>query len=270
MVTATVKKYKSTIISIVIHLIILFLLFKNFKKEIFVNPNYFLPTSTVGYQVELIHADTNQQLKTTNQQTQDLTGQVNTNNLSTTKSVDIKLKSTSEKVVKQQQQLKHKQAKKLNSQVLKNTIINNSNNMNRNQVGVAMTNKNQVNIVASSPNNMHLNQVGDGGSVNSSTNGTGVKADKFDFRVIQYGRDAADAIQQNIVVPPKLANQYFTYRAFIRLNHNMQYESMVLVKSTGNADMDKIIAHALRETIYPPLPPGADFDQYKNIDFTIK
>ena len=141
--------------------------------------------------------------------------------------------------------------------------------VNKEQHGVAMTNKNQALIMASAPTGTS-NQIGDGGQTNSSTNGTGTRAGKFDFRIIEYGRDAAYAINQNIVVPSAYQNIPVKYRAFVTLDQNMQFESMHLVLSTGSSEFDRNIASALRQTVYPPLPPNADWQQFHNIDFTIK
>lgn len=249
----------------------------NFKNQITFDPNLFRPTSTIGYQVELVHTE-----DTKSQEPQSPTppNEKPTIEAPKVEQADVKIKQTtpSKAIAKKQvtpkpekQKAQIVETKKVKAQKEKAKTPTQINTADHNQDGVIMTDKNQDNIVSSAPKAQDNNQqVGDGGTVNSSTNGMGTQSGTFDFRVIQYGRDAADAIKQNIVVPPNLANQYFTYRAFIRLNKNMEYESMVLVKSTGNAQLDKNIAKALRQTIYPPLPPGANFDQYKNIDFTVK
>jgi hypothetical protein len=122
-------------------------------------------------------------------------------------------------------------------------------------------------IVTSKPNS--TDQIGAGDNFNSSTNGSGNESGEFDFRIIQYGRQTALAITQNIVTPENYRYTPITYRAFIRLNHNMQFEYMQLIKSTGDRQYDNNISHALRQTIYPPLPPNADWNRYHNIDFRI-
>ena len=130
-----------------------------------------------------------------------------------------------------------------------------------------MTNKNQQTIAASAPTG---DTVGDGGETNSSTDGDGNQSGAFDFRVIEYGRDAAYAINQNIVIPEAYKYTHVTYRAYVILDHNMQFQQMKMIKSTGNAQFDANIARALSQTVYPPLPQGADWHQFHNIDFTIK
>lgn len=113
------------------------------------------------------------------------------------------------------------------------------------------------------------NTPGSGDAENSSTNGDGNQSAEFDFRVIEYGREAAYAINQNIVIPDAYKYTHVTYRAFVTLDRNMQFQKMQMVQSTGNAEFDSNIAKALQQTVYPPLPSGANWNQYKNIDFTI-
>lgn len=114
-----------------------------------------------------------------------------------------------------------------------------------------------------------INQPGSGSQIDSSTDGSGTNAGVFDVRLIEYGEEAAYAINQNIVVPNGYQYVHVTYRAFVVLDHNMVFQNMQVVKSTGNKEYDKNIAKALRETIYPPLPPGASWSDFHNIDFTI-
>lgn len=124
-------------------------------------------------------------------------------------------------------------------------------------------------IVAASAPIIDYTQQGAGDKINASTDGNGNQVGQFDLRRIEYGRAAAAAIRQNIVAPPGFEGTSLPYRAFIELDQNMQFVRMELVQSTGNPEFDANIAKALRETIYPPLPPGADWRMYHNIDFTI-
>ncbi|MDQ5921463.1 MAG: TonB terminal [Pseudomonadota bacterium] len=124
-------------------------------------------------------------------------------------------------------------------------------------------------IVAASAPIVDKSKLGAGDSVDSSTNGDGTQSSGFDFRVIEYGREAAYAINQNIVVPDQYRYTHVSYRAFIMLDRNMQFQDMQLIKSTGNPEFDDNIARALRQTVYPPLPDGADWNRFHNIDFTI-
>jgi TonB family protein len=103
----------------------------------------------------------------------------------------------------------------------------------------------------------------------SSSNGTGQESAPFDLRLIEYGQQAAAAIRANIVQPKPYQNQYIKFRAFVTLDKNMQFQKVQIIKSTGNSEFDANIVQALRQTIYPPLPSGADWRAYHEIDFTI-
>ena len=124
-------------------------------------------------------------------------------------------------------------------------------------------------IVAASAPIVDYTRQGAGDSIDASTNGSGNKSAAFDLRRVEYGRAAAYAIRQNIVTPPGYEGTSLPYRAFVTLDQNMQFVKMQLIQSTGDAQFDANIAKALRDTVYPPLPPGADWNVYHNIDFTI-
>jgi hypothetical protein len=124
-------------------------------------------------------------------------------------------------------------------------------------------------IVAASAPIVDYTKEGAGDKIDASTDGNGTKTAAFDLRRVEYGRAAAYAIRQNIVPPPGYEGTVLPYRAFVTLDENMQFVKMQVVQSTGDPQFDINIAKALRETIYPPLPPGADWHYYHNIDFTI-
>ena len=110
---------------------------------------------------------------------------------------------------------------------------------------------------------------GSGDKIDASTDGNGTQSGVFDLRRVEYGQKVAYAVRQNIVPPPGYNGTVLPYRAYVTLDQNMQFVKMQVVQSTGDTKFDINIAKALRETIYPPLPAGADWRYYHNIDFTI-
>ena len=294
--TSKLKKRRGIIFSILLHLLLLIGAFHTFDQD------RALPTSTVGYQVDLVHtedttpppspatppvtppvanpksvaaASTLDSKADVNLKSQDAKKKTLTpEELEKQRLAEAKAKAEKEALRKQRADARkereaaraeQRQMQREAQQAKQATPVNKT----PARDGVAMTNKNQTQIAASAPTGAP-NQVGDGGETNSSTDGDGTQAGAFDFRVIEYGRDAAYAINQNIVIPPAYQNTHVTYRAFVILDHNMQFQSMQMVKSTGVPEFDTNIAKALRETVYPPLPTGADWHEFHNIDFTIK
>ncbi len=124
-------------------------------------------------------------------------------------------------------------------------------------------------IVEASAPIVDYTKEGSGDRIDASTDGDGTKNGIFDLRRVEYGQKVAYAIRQNIVPPPGYNGTVLPYRAYVILDENMQFVKMEVVQSTGDQQFDINIAKALRETIYPPLPSGADWRYYHNIDFTI-
>ncbi len=278
-----IKKKIGLAASILLHLLLLAGTIRTLDQD------RYRPTSTKGYQVELMHIEDNSPAAAT------ITPNIikmNATDTSTAKvkSADINLKTDIKKSATTV--IKHSAKKHPTKQEITKPVLSITKTMNDtvipkptassvnsvapattpkepNQQGVAMTNKNQEQIIASAPTGSP-NTVGQGDNINSSTDGNGTQNGTFDFRVIEYGRDAADVIKQNIVIPNGYQYTHVTYRAFVILDKNMQFQSMQLVKSTGISEYDANIAKALQQTVYPPLPSGADWQQFHNIDFTIK
>lgn len=295
--TSKLKKRRGIIFSILLHLLLLIGAFHTFDQD------RALPTSTIGYQVDLVHtedvapppspatpavkpqvansnpiaavASTLDSKADVNLKAQDAKKKTLTpEQLEQQRLAEAKAKAQQQALRKQRTEARQareearamqRQIERQAQQAKQPTQVNKT----PTQEGVTMTNKNQAQIAASAPTGAP-NQVGDGGETNSSTDGDGTQASAFDFRVIEYGRDAAYAINQNIVIPPAYQNTHVTYRAFVVLDRNMQFQSMHMVKSTGIPEFDTNIAKALRETVYPPLPNGANWHEFHNIDFTIK
>lgn len=124
-------------------------------------------------------------------------------------------------------------------------------------------------IVQASAPIVDYSKEGSGDRIDASTDGDGTKSGIFDLRRVEYGQKVAYAIRQNIVPPPGYNGTVLPYRAYVVLDQNMQFVKMQVAQSTGDPQFDINIAKALRETIYPPLPSGADWRYYHNIDFTI-
>lgn len=124
-------------------------------------------------------------------------------------------------------------------------------------------------IVEASAPIVDYSKKGSGDIIDASTDGDGTKNGIFDLRRVEYGQKVAYAIRQNIVPPLGYNGTVLPYRAYVVLDENMQFVKMEVIKSTGDQQFDINIAKALRETIYPPLPSGADWRYYHNIDFTI-
>lgn len=276
------RSYKNVIgiiASILLHLLLLILVFRIFDRDRY----QYQPTSTKGYTVELVKqapqlgADAGSKANggaLAHLSRRANTAQINLKDSSSESNKSSKkLKAKVNPVTANHQRVSHKgiAALKVNAVAVK-TQSTTTKSQDIHQTGqirqASMRTPKQLIVAASAPI-IDYTKPGAGGAVDSSTNGEGTQSGTFDLRVIEYGRAAAYAINQNIVIPKDYRYASVSYRAFVTLDKNMQFQQMQLVKSTGNQEFDDNIARALRQTIYPPLPNGAAWERFHNIDFTI-
>ena len=279
------KKSLSIIISILLHLLLLIGIVPVLKQE----KNY-LPTMSKGYTVELVQQKPGTQILQT--ATTVTSAPAGSQDRLVAVKADINFKDYTEELAREAalkaekakqaaQKAKEEQAKRLAKQVQEaKAKMAQQKALKAATAAVTLTQAQQgVQKQLAAPNKSLIirasapiadnSKPGAGNAVDSSTNGTGQDSGAFDFRIIEYGRQAAYAINQNIVIPNQYRYTHVTYRAFVTLDRNMQFQTMEMIKSTGVKEIDDNIARALQQTVYPPLPPGANWTQFHNIDFTI-
>ncbi|MBP9742553.1 MAG: TonB C-terminal domain-containing protein [Burkholderiales bacterium] len=269
------KKLIGIIVSLLLHLLLVILMFHIFDRDRY----QYRPNSTRGYTVELVKP----QLRATAGSMADNSDLVHVRGQAHVAQVNLKdssfeLTKSSKKLkanplITNHQKVSHKgiSALKVNAVAVKpqSTTTKSQDIHQTGEIRQITTHIPKQLIVAASAPILDYTKPGSGDAIDSSTNGEGTQSGAFDLRVIEYGREAAYAINQNIVVPKDYRYTSVSYRAFVTLDKNMQFQQMQLVKSTGNQEFDDNIARALRQTVYPPLPNGAAWERFHNIDFTI-
>ena len=264
------KNNLGLIFSVILHILLLVLAFFIFDRDRYDMKDY-QKTQTKGYTVQLVDAPKNQAIPVVQKTSANNTlantkaskEEVNFTDKGNVKSKDKTLKSANARSKEARQISKekggkyHKPVPRTEKELMPIK-------------GEKQTSKidKRVIVEASAPIVDYTKQ-GSGDRIDASTDGDGVKLDIFDLRRVEYGQKVAYAIRQNIVPPPGYNGAVLPYRAYVVLDENMQFVKMKVVQSTGDSQFDINIAKALRETIYPPLPSGADWRYYHNIDFTI-
>ena len=267
-----IKNNFGLIFSVLLHLFLLLLAFFIFDRDRYDMKQY-QKTQTKGYTVQLMKAPDS----TSPPQSQAISpNSTSKDSLVTNHEEDINLKNTSKDKgkIKKLAAKKAKEKSKLANSGDKGNAIYKTKTIGDTKVpdqakGDQIEKLHKEVIVQASAPIVDYSKEGSGDRIDASTDGTGNQSSVFDLRRVEYGRAVAAAIRQNIVPPPGYNGTVLPYRAYVILDENMQFVKMEVVQSTGDQQFDINIAKALRQTIYPPLPDGADWRYYHNIDFTI-